>query len=107
MKKIVCLRIVLSSITLPQILYGQDKQINLDTLVKKLGEKFMTDKQAVGLSIGVYTRGTGYFYNFGTTTKNNTILPTQNTVYEIGSITKTLVSFILANAVLENKVSLD
>jgi CubicO group peptidase (beta-lactamase class C family) len=34
-------------------------------------------------------------------------LPSQNTVYEIGSITKTFVSFYLANAVLEHKVSLD
>lgn len=107
MKKIIYLKILLAALILPQILLGQNKQNDLDALVKKLGQKFITDKQAVGLSIGVYTNGTGHFYNFGTAIKDKAIVPTQNTVYEIGSITKTFVSFILANAVLENKVRLE
>jgi D-alanyl-D-alanine-carboxypeptidase/D-alanyl-D-alanine-endopeptidase len=107
MKRIPCLIVAICSIIQPLILFGQDKQSTLDSIIKKLGEKFITDKQAVGLSIGVYTNNKGYFYNFGSTQKDNIILPSQNTVYEIGSITKTFVSFILANAVLERKVSLD
>lgn len=67
----------------------------------------MADKQAVGLSIGVYHNGTVSFYNYGTTEKGKTILPTQHTVYEIGSVTKAFVSLILANAVIEKKVNLD
>lgn len=97
---------VLSSVIASQISYGQNNQIKLDTLVKRLGETFMKDKQAVGLSIGIYNNGKNYFYNFGTTQKDKILLPTKNTVYEIGSLTKTFVSFILANAVLENKVNL-
>lgn len=106
-KKTLCLVVVISPVILPQIIHGQNKQLIFDTLVNKLGEKFITDKQAVGLSIGVYSNDSAYFYNFGTTQKRKKALPTQNTVYEIGSITKTFVSFILANAVLEHKVSLD
>jgi len=85
---------------------GQTKQVNTDTLVKRLGETFMKDKQAVGLSIGVYNNGAVSFYNFGTTEKGKAMHPTQNTVYEIGSVTKAFVSLILANAVIENKVKL-
>lgn len=86
---------------------GQTKIVNTDTLVNRLGETFIKDKQAVGLSIGVYNNGKVSYYNFGTIEKGKTIQPTQNTVYEIGSVTKTFVSLILANAVLENKVKLD
>ena len=98
---------IICSITQPPVLFGQDRQLPLDSIIKKLGEKFITDKQAVGLSIGVYTNGNAYFYNFGSTQKGKMTLPSQNTVYEIGSITKTFVSLVLANAVLERKVNVD
>ena len=106
MRKTICL-LIISLTMLPRFLCAQNGRSNLDSLVKKLGEQFMTDKQAVGLSVGVYTNGAGHYYNFGTTKKDKISLPTQNTVYEIGSITKTVVSLILANAVLEHKVKLE
>lgn len=89
------------------VLYGQIKKENLDTLVNKLGENFIKNKQAVGLSIGIYIDSKNYFYNYGTTEKGQRKLPTQNTVYEIGSITKAFVILVLANAVIEKKVKLD
>lgn len=107
MKKIITLTIITCLTIATSVLYGQTKQVPLDTLVKRLGETFMKDKQAVGLSIGVYNNGANYFYNFGTTEKGKTQPPTQNTVYEIGSVTKAFVSLILANAVIEKKVKLD
>jgi serine-type D-Ala-D-Ala carboxypeptidase/endopeptidase len=60
--------------------FGQTKQVNTDTLVKRLGDTFIMDKQAVGLSIGVYNNGATSFYNFGTIEKGKTIQPTQNTI---------------------------
>ena len=107
MRTIACLIVAFCSIIHPLILFGQVKQLTLDSTIKKMGDRFITDKQAVGLSIGVYTDNSTYFYNFGSIQKDNIILPSQNTVYEIGSITKTFVSFVLANAVLEHKVRLD
>lgn len=89
------------------VLYGQIKKENLDTIVNRLGENFIKNKQAVGLSIGVYNNGTNYFYNYGTIEREETKLPTENTVYEIGSITKAFVTLILAKAVIEKKVKLD
>lgn len=86
---------------------GSTKPVNPDPLVKKLGEDFMQSPEAVGLSIGVYDNGKTYFYNFGETEKGNHQLPTQHTVYEIGSITKTFASTLLAYAVLEKKVKLE
>lgn len=107
MNKTVSLTIIAFCTLATSVLYGQIKQVNLNTLIGRLGETFIKDKQAVGLSIGVYKNGTNYFYNFGTTEKGKKLPPTQNTVYEIGSITKAFVSLILATAVIEKKVKLD
>ena len=90
------------------MLFGQNKkaETGLDSIVGKLGEKFMESPQAVGLSIGVYNKGKSSYYNFGTTTKDKNDLPSENTIYEIGSITKTFCSYLLAKAILEKKVVL-
>lgn len=88
-------------------LYGQIKKDNLDTLVNGIGKNFTKNPQAVGLSIGIYNNGQSYFYNYGSTERNEIKLPTQNTVYEIGSVTKTFVSLVLCNAVIERKVRMD
>jgi D-alanyl-D-alanine-carboxypeptidase/D-alanyl-D-alanine-endopeptidase len=76
----------------------------LDSLVQTLGKGLMDQPQSVGLSIGVYHRGAKYFYNFGTVEKGKNQKPSENTLYEIGSITKTFASLILAKAALEKKV---
>lgn len=86
--------------------YGQIQKINVDTLVNGLGSRFVKNDQSFGLSIGIYTNGKTHFYNYGTTDKNNINTPTENSIYEVGSITKAFVSLVLANAVIEKKVKL-
>jgi CubicO group peptidase (beta-lactamase class C family) len=53
----------------------------------------------VGLSIGIIKDGKTHAYNFGTTEKGKDWLPTQNTVYEIGAISKTFTGTLLAEAI--------
>lgn len=107
MNKTISFAIMAFCILVTSGLYGQIKKENLDTLIDKLGKNFIKNKQAVGLSVGVYNNGASYFYNYGTTEIENRKPPTQNTVYEIGSITKAFISLVLANAVTEKKVKLD
>ena len=47
------------------------------------------------------------FYNYGTTQKENSKLPTNKTIYEIGSISKTFTGTLLAQAVKDKKVKID
>lgn len=77
-----------------------------DTAAQRLGTEFVTTGGHVGLSIGVFDRGRSYFYNFGTTEIGASRPPTASTQYEIGSITKTFTSLLLAQAVVEKKVKL-
>jgi len=80
---------------------------SLDRLVKSSIEVFMKDTSRVGVSIGVYYNGKTFTYNYGTTQKGINIKPTNNTVYEIGSITKTFTGILLAQAVVDKKVKIN
>lgn len=78
-----------------------------DTLVKRLGADFMKAPEAVGLSIAVIHQDRVQYYHFGATQKDRQQSPTATTIFEIGSITKTFVSTLLAHAVTEGKIKLD
>jgi serine-type D-Ala-D-Ala carboxypeptidase/endopeptidase len=107
MKKIANLFFWISLLTSTFNSFGQVNKDSLDALVMKLGQDLMKEKETIGLSIGVLNYGKPYFYNFGTTEKGKQITPTENTGYQIGSITKTFMSLLLANAVEEKKVNLN
>lgn len=79
----------------------------IDFVVQNHAMPFMKDSSKVGLSIGIYRNNKMYYYNYGTTDKNKTKLPTNKTVYEIGSISKTFTGTLLAQAVIEKKVKID
>ncbi|WP_460961789.1 serine hydrolase [Spirosoma litoris] len=86
---------------------GQVNNTTPETAIQQLGTAFVREKTHVGLSIGIIRNGKTSFYNFGTTEKGKNLVPTQHTIYEIGSITKTFGSLLLAKAVLEKRAKLD
>ncbi|GAB3771927.1 serine hydrolase domain-containing protein [Spirosoma horti] len=77
------------------------------TTIQQLGTAFIQEKSHVGLSIGIVRNGQTSFYNFGTTEKGKNELPTEQTIYEIGSISKTFGSLLLARAVVDKRVRLN
>lgn len=79
----------------------------LDSLVNKYARPLISDTSMVGLSLGIYHNGENFFFNYGRTEKGGQTPPTKNTVYEIGSITKTFTGILLSHAVKENKIDLN
>lgn len=79
----------------------------LDSLVDQSVSAFMKNSSGVGMSIGIIKNGKPYLYNYGSTQKEKSELPTGNTVYELASITKTFGATLLAKAVLDKKVNLN
>lgn len=77
-----------------------DKQV--DTAVRKYIQKANT----VGLSIGIIKDGRTTTYNYGEMKRGGKILPTADSFFEIGSITKTFTATLLAWFVNERKVRL-
>jgi CubicO group peptidase (beta-lactamase class C family) len=78
-----------------------------EAALSALGRKWLADYGGIGLSVGIYDRGQRRFYNFGSTRLDGNRAPTQDTIYEIGSIGKTMTGQLLARAVVEGRATLN
>jgi D-alanyl-D-alanine-carboxypeptidase/D-alanyl-D-alanine-endopeptidase len=108
MKKIVLvftMLIQLSDMTFSQT--GQKEKQKMDTIVGKAAQTFIKGKSWIAFSSGVIKNGDTYIYNYGSTEKDKNKVPSDHTLYEIGSVTKTCTSLLLAQAVLEKRVKPD
>jgi len=59
----------------------------------------------VGAVIAIYNKGSVQFLSFGETARGNKILPNADTLFEIGSITKTFTGLMLARSIDLKRVS--
>jgi len=80
---------------------------SLDSLVNKIAADYMKTHFTPGLSIGILQGTKASTYNYGFARVETEQHPTRQTLYEIGSITKTFTAFVLADAVVNNKAKLD
>ena len=91
------------------------KQVPTSNLMRTLTDKrvdsaarnYIQKGNTVGLSIGIIKNGVIHTYNYGETQQGNGILPDANSIYEIGSITKTFTATLLAYYTDEGKVKLN
>jgi CubicO group peptidase (beta-lactamase class C family) len=79
----------------------------LDSIIDKVISPYIQTKGNVGISVGILYQKNSYFYNYGERKKGSSQLPDQHTRYDIGSITKTFTSTLLAIAVEQKKVTLE
>lgn len=75
----------------------------LERAIQKEGEAFIKAGGSDGLSIAVVRDGQTHFFNFGSKVRGKAQPPDKDTVYEIGSISKTFTSLLLAHALIEKK----
>lgn len=90
-----------------QVLTDNPLKTRLDSIVHQHVLTYMSDKRSVGLSVGVYWGGKKYMYHYGETRRGSGVLPNGNTLYQIGSVAKTFVGTLLAQAVVDGKMRLD
>jgi CubicO group peptidase (beta-lactamase class C family) len=79
---------------------------HLDSAVQKGAAAYMKNKGTVGLLIGVYKDGHNYMYSYGEAVKGTGRLPRYNQLFNLGSVAKTFVGTMLAEAVVEKRVKL-
>lgn len=83
------------------------KSSRWDQQVDSIVRVFLKNNAFCGLSIGIYANGNSTYYNYGELKKGTHILPSKNTIYEIGSISKTFTGILFANAINEKKAGLN
>lgn len=79
----------------------------LPTEIEKVIQERVDGGYSVSIVVGVLDENGSKFYNYGRRAKNCTQDVNENTIYEIGSITKVFTSLILADMVEEGELSLD
>lgn len=79
----------------------------LDAAVRQRAELLVRDGQHASIVIALTDGKNSAVYGFGRARPDSTTVPDAGTVYEIGSLTKTMTGLLLAEAVVANKVRLD
>ena len=82
-------------------------QTALDSTVHEYASALMSEKSKVGLSIGIMYKGKIEQYHYGSISRKEIQIPTDQSVYEIASITKTFVGTLLGKAINEKKIDLE
>ncbi|MGZ3812462.1 MAG: serine hydrolase domain-containing protein [Mucilaginibacter sp.] len=77
-----------------------------DKKVDSAARNYIQKSNTVGLSIGILKNGIIHTYSYGETAIGSNKMPDANNLFEIGSITKTFTSTLLAYYVNEGKVKL-
>jgi D-alanyl-D-alanine-carboxypeptidase/D-alanyl-D-alanine-endopeptidase len=75
--------------------------------VDELGERFIREGATRALSLGVIKDGVTSTFNYGEYDRARHLRPDADTLYAIGSLTKTFAATLLARAVVEGRVTLD
>lgn len=74
--------------------------------VKENAHLFLKDKRFNAVSIATYSKGICHIGHFGELDKGKDNTPTDETLYEIASVTKTMTGHLVARAVIGNKIKL-
>ncbi|MFN4313200.1 MAG: serine hydrolase [Chitinophagaceae bacterium] len=92
--------------TPPAVKSNNPKISALDLAIDSAAMEYFRYPKANSLTIGIIKDGKKYIYTYGEADKGNGELTKQDILYEIGSITKTFTTTVLAQAVLEKRVLL-
>ncbi|NJO92561.1 MAG: serine hydrolase [Chloroflexia bacterium] len=79
----------------------------IDSTVHNYFMQYKDGIGSTGVSIALYKNGVTSFYGYGETKKDNGKVPDKNTLYEIGSITKTYTSIAILKMLKENNHTIE
>jgi len=79
----------------------------IDSAVDHFVLNYMKEGKRVGISLGVNYNGKQFIYNYGETSPGSGILPSDKSIYEIGSITKTFTGLLMAHAITKGRISVN
>jgi CubicO group peptidase (beta-lactamase class C family) len=75
--------------------------------IQYLIQREVNNRRSASIAVGTLGSGGRHFYSYGKIRDDSDAAPDENTVYEIGSITKVFKVIILADMVLKKEVNLN
>lgn len=87
------------------VVKANDAQDPIERIIAEEMAKLMKSPSYKAVSGVIYLKGKAHYFNYGKL--SNEQQPNSNTVYEIGSITKTYTGVLLSQAVHDRKINLD
>ncbi|MEM6720590.1 MAG: serine hydrolase domain-containing protein [Bacteroidota bacterium] len=97
-------------VTLVYLLQGCQAQIDptkIEAAVENRAQLFLQDARISSVSINIYADGKFFSNHFGELDKGKGNTPTDSTLYEIASVTKTMTGYLVAKAIHDKKIALD
>jgi len=88
-------------------IYSDATGKEIKQIIDKNAKEFLKDSLINSLSIGLYINNVSLAFNYGELTKGKGDIPSNKTIYEIASVTKTFTGTLAAKAVLERKLTLE
>lgn len=86
--------------------FAQAAPPDFDAKVNKLAQQVMREQNIAGLAIGVTNHGEQRFYNFGMASKQSRQPVSSDTLFEIGSVSKTFTATLAGFAQASGKLKL-
>lgn len=80
---------------------------DIPLLMAQNAEPLLTDELISALSVGVFYEGEKYSQHYGSLDDGQNNPPTDKTIYEIASVSKTMVGLLIAQAEAEGKLSIE
>jgi hypothetical protein len=96
---------ILSSALLPAAIHAADDPVA--TAVDEAVRPLMTEYDVPGIAVAVTVDGRPSFFSYGVAAKASGAPVTQDTLFEIGSISKTFTATLAGDALAQGKISLD
>lgn len=104
--QIVILASALCTLGASQCIASEPSSRTLKASVDAIIQPLMQQQDVPGIAVAVLVNGQAHFFNYGVASKVNQQPVTQNTLFEIGSVSKTFTATLAGYAVAKGKLSL-
>ena len=86
--------------------YAADQQARIKAITDQAMKPMMQEFNIPGMAVGISIDGKNYFFNYGVASKDSQQAVSQDTLFEIGSVSKTFTATLAAYAQNQGKLDL-